>query len=104
MLQEGCPATFERLEIDRFILRRVLLPTPREAAHPCEGSGAHGRLGCRALLALLLIIALCPAGMPGDAAAHSTNVWRRHFGPGRRPWIQDCLPLRSVTGARPAYF
>jgi hypothetical protein len=40
------------------------LPTPREAADPFEGQGPHGGLrGCPGL-ALLLVIALRPAGMP----------------------------------------
>ena len=38
-----------------------------------------------------------------DSAAHSPHVWRRHFGPWRHQWTQDCVPLRAVTGARPAY-
>ena len=56
---------FERLEIDGFIIWGALLPTPREDADPCEGQGAHGRLVRLALIALLLIIDLCPEGMPG---------------------------------------
>ena len=39
-----------------------------------------------------------------DSAAHSTNVCRRNVGHWRRQWTQDLLPLRSVTGAIPAYF
>jgi hypothetical protein len=63
-MQEGCTAAFERLEIDGFIIRRVILPTPKEDTEPFEGSGAHGRLVCLAFVALLLIIDLCPEGMP----------------------------------------
>jgi len=64
-MQEGCPAAFERLAIDGCIIRRVILPTPQEETEPWEGSGAHGRLGCLALVALLRIRDLCPEGMPG---------------------------------------
>jgi hypothetical protein len=35
--------------------------------------------------------------------AHSTKVWRRNFGHCKRQWTQICFPLRSVTGAIPAY-
>ena len=63
-MQEGCTAAFERLEIDRFLIRGVILPTPKEDTDPCEGSGAHGRLVCLAFVALLLRIDLGPEGMP----------------------------------------
>jgi hypothetical protein len=39
-----------------------------------------------------------------DAAAHSTNGCRKNFGPRRRQCPQAFFPLRSVTGAIPAYF
>ena len=64
-MQEWCAAAVERLEIYRFIVRRAILPTPIEDANPFEGQGPHGRLVCLAFLALLLIIDLCPEGMPG---------------------------------------
>jgi hypothetical protein len=64
-VQEWCVAAFERLEIDGFIIGGALLPTPIEDADPCEGQGAHGGLVRLALVALLLIIDLCPEGMPG---------------------------------------
>ena len=64
-MQEWCVAAFERLEIDGFIIGGALLPTPIEDADPFEGQGAHGRLVRLAFLALLLIIDLCPEGMPG---------------------------------------
>src|SRR5713101_9982625 len=54
----------ERLERGGLIVRRAILPTARENADPCEGQGAHGRLVCLALVALLLVIDLCPEGMP----------------------------------------
>jgi hypothetical protein len=38
-----------------------------------------------------------------DWAAHSTHVWRKHLGQWRRQCPQHWWPLRSVTGARPAY-
>ena len=37
-------------------------------------------------------------------AAHSTKFWRRNFGHCRRQWTQLFFPLRSITGAMPAYF
>ena len=64
MVQEWGAAAFERLEIDGFIVRRTLLPTPIEDADPFEGQGAHGRLVRLALVALLLVIDLRPEGMP----------------------------------------
>ena len=63
-MQEWCVAAFERLEIDGFIIWGALLPTPKEDADPFEGQGAHGRLVRLAFIALLLIIDLCPEGMP----------------------------------------
>jgi hypothetical protein len=32
------------------------------------------------------------------------KVWRRNVGQAQRQWTQDLFPLRSVTGATPAYF
>ena len=64
MMQEWCTAAFERLEIDGFIIRRVILPTSKEDTDPFECQGAHGRLVRLAFVALLLIIDLSPEGMP----------------------------------------
>src|SRR5438128_11133247 len=64
VVQEWRVAAFERSEIDGFIIGGALLPTPIENADPFECQGAHGRLVCLAFLALLLIIDLCPEGMP----------------------------------------
>ena len=36
--------------------------------------------------------------------AHSTKVCRKKVGQAQRQWTQCLLPLRSVTGATPAYF
>ena len=55
---------FQDVEIDRFIVGRSILPTPKEDTDPFEGQGAHGRLVRLAFIALLLIIDLCPEGMP----------------------------------------
>jgi hypothetical protein len=63
-VQERGVAAFERLEIDGFIVRGALLPTPGEDTDPCEGQGTHSRLMRLALGALLLVIALRPEGMP----------------------------------------
>jgi hypothetical protein len=65
VVQQGRAAAFERLEIHGCIIRRALLPTPREDADPLKGQGAHGRLMRLALITLLLIVDLGPAGMPG---------------------------------------
>ena len=54
----------ERLEIGRLIVREALLPTAIEDTDPCEGQGSHSRLVRFALVALLLVIDLCPEGMP----------------------------------------
>ena len=54
----------ERLEIGRLIVRGAILPTAVENADPCEGQGAHSRLVCLALVALLLVIDFGPEGMP----------------------------------------
>src|SRR6266446_9111165 len=64
VVQEWRVAAFERLEIDGFIIWGALLPTPIEDADPFECQGVHGRLVCLAFIALLLIIDLCPEGMP----------------------------------------
>ena len=37
------------------------------------------------------------------SAAPATDVSRKSLGPWRRQWTQDLVPLRSVTGAMPAY-
>ena len=54
----------ERLERGRLIVREALLPTAREDTDPFEGQGSHSRLVRFALVALLLVIDLCPEGMP----------------------------------------
>src|SRR5215813_12707791 len=54
----------QRLERDGRIVRCALLPAPREDADPCEGQGPYGGLMGLALVALLLVVNLCPAGMP----------------------------------------
>jgi hypothetical protein len=54
----------ERLERGRLIVREALWPTAIEDTDPCEGQGSHRRLVRFALVALLLVIDLCPAGMP----------------------------------------
>ena len=54
----------ERLEIGRLIVREALLPTAIEDTDPFEGQGSHSNLVRFALVALLLVIDLCPEGMP----------------------------------------
>ena len=52
------------LEIDGLIVRRALLPAPREDADPCECQCPYGgRMGL-ALVALLLVVHLRPERMP----------------------------------------
>src|SRR5262249_9434466 len=92
------------LEIDGLIVWRALLPAPREDADPCERQCPYGGLMGFALVALLLVVHLRPERMPDRLAAHSTHVCRRNFGHLSRQCTQDFLPLRSVTGAIPAYF
>src|SRR5262244_3944205 len=52
------------LERDGLIVRRALLPAPREEADPCEGQCPYGGLMRLALVALLLVVHLRPEGMP----------------------------------------
>ena len=54
----------KRLERDRLIVWFALLPTPIEEADPCERQGPHSGLMGLALVPLLLIVDLCPEGMP----------------------------------------
>src|SRR3989442_11325046 len=53
----------ERIEIDGFIVRGAILPTPKEHAEPLERQRAYGSLMCFALIPLLLGIDPCPEGM-----------------------------------------
>jgi hypothetical protein len=64
MLDQRGATTLERLEIGRLIVREALLPTAIEDTDPCEGQGSHRHLVRFALVALLLVIDLCPEGMP----------------------------------------
>jgi hypothetical protein len=61
---QRCTTAIEGLEIDRFLRRGALLPTPKEETAPLEGQGTHGGLVCLARGALLQIINLGPEGMP----------------------------------------
>ena len=54
----------EGLEIDGFIVRGAILPTPRENTDPFACQGAHSGLMRVALGTLLLIGDLGPEGMP----------------------------------------
>ena len=64
MLEQGWTPVVERLARGRCVVRRAILPTPREDADPCECQGAHGGLVGFALVALLLGEDACPEGMP----------------------------------------
>jgi len=63
-MQECCTSAVERLEIDEFIIRSAILPTSKEDTDPFEGQGPYGGLMGLALVALLLVVHLCPEGMP----------------------------------------
>ncbi len=63
-MEQGCPTAVECLEIGGLIVRGTILPTPKEHADPLERQRAYGGLVGLALVALLLVIDLCPEGMP----------------------------------------
>src|SRR5215475_2135087 len=52
------------LERDGLIVRRALLPAPREDAHPFECQCPYGSLMGLALVALLLVVHLRPERLP----------------------------------------
>src|SRR5919204_4570513 len=54
----------QRLEIDGLIVRRAVLPAPRQDADPFERQGPYGGLMGLALVALLRVVPLRPEGMP----------------------------------------
>jgi hypothetical protein len=54
----------ECLERGRRVVWKASLPTAIEDADPCEGPGAHRRLVRVPLVALRLVIDVCPEGMP----------------------------------------
>jgi hypothetical protein len=64
VVQEWCATTMERLEIHGCIVWPAILPAVTEDADPCEGQGAYGRLVRLAYGALLLVVDLCPEGVP----------------------------------------
>src|SRR5262249_51994389 len=95
-MPEWCPTAFARLEIHGCIVRRTLLPTPLKEAAPLEGSGAHGRLGRLAFVALLLRIAWGPAGLPwGCRRPRHARV-----APARRPREAPGPPDLLATACR----
>src|SRR5206468_8415757 len=63
-LDQRGATTMECLELGRLIVWAAFLPTAIEDTDPCEGQGSHSRLVRFALVALLLVIDLCPEGMP----------------------------------------
>jgi len=92
-----------RLEIDGCIVRRAILPTPREAAEPCEGQGAYSGLVGFALVALRLGEDAGPEGMPercsgprDKGVAHALRTLEAPVPPGLLatpcgPWRQPGL-------------
>ena len=54
----------ERLEIGGLVIRGAVLPTPIEDADPFECQGPYGSLMGFALVTLLLVVDLCPEGVP----------------------------------------
>jgi hypothetical protein len=97
VLKQGCATAFERLEIEGFIVQRARLPTPREAAKPFAGQGAHGCLVCLALVALLLVVDLRPKGRPGGCRRPRHNC----LAPERRTLEAPGDPSRLAAAFRP---
>jgi hypothetical protein len=64
MVEQGGTTAVERLEIDRLIRRRAILPPPTEHADPLERQRAPGGVGCFARSAWRLGRDACPAGLP----------------------------------------
>ena len=81
----------ERLEIGRRIVREALLPTAIEHTDPCAGQGAHRRLVGVALVALLLVIDVGPAGRPdrfrGPCHERLSEEGRTLQAPGPPGWL-----------------
>jgi hypothetical protein len=63
MVEQCCTAALERLERAGRSVRGALLPTPQAHAEPLACEGTYGSLVGFPLRTLLLVIALCPAGM-----------------------------------------
>ena len=104
MVKQGCVAAFARLQIDGCIVRGALLPTPREEAEPCERSRPDGGLVRLALVTVLLRGGLGPEGVADRFGGPLHNRLSQGRGHWRGQCTQDVFPLRSVTGAMPAYF
>src|SRR5215831_12630529 len=89
MVDEGCPTACERLAIDGRTRRGALLPPPQEHTDPLEHQHAHGGSVGVALVAWLLVIDLCPAGVargfccPCHARlAEERRTWQAPVDPG----------------------
>jgi hypothetical protein len=54
---------FQGIEIDRFVVGRSMLPTPKEDTDPFERQCPDGCLMGLSLLALFLVVNTCPEGM-----------------------------------------
>jgi len=93
--QCGAPAG-QRLEIERRIIRRAILPTPREKPEPFPGQGSPSGLLSLTCSALWLVIDLGPAGVadgcrrPRDAGLSEA----------RRPWQAPRAPSVLATACR----
>jgi hypothetical protein len=64
VVHKGRTTLFQCIEIDRFIIGRVILPTPKDDTDPFERACPDGGLMGGALVALLLVVGTCPEGMP----------------------------------------
>jgi len=45
MLEQWCPSALQGVEIDRFSVRRAMLPTSQEKVNPFARQGPDRRLG-----------------------------------------------------------
>src|SRR5919204_1896175 len=63
MVEQRGATGMQRLERDGLSVWRALLPAPREEAEPWKGQCPDGGLRGLALVAVRLVVPLCPAGM-----------------------------------------
>src|SRR5262245_61189415 len=100
MVDQRCPTALQRLGRDGLIVQRAFLPAPREEAAPFACEGPHGGLLGLAVVAVLLVVHRCPAGLParlcspGDARVpEALGPWEAPGPPGLR--AAPCGPRRA---------